>query len=130
MIGTNVKIVNKTRQAQKRVRDAHISSLGRAAATARIIARRSIRRRKKPAAAGRPPHSKTGKLRRAIKYKVDKQRQEAFIGPDVNDVGTSGRAHEHGGLYKGDRFDKRPFMGPALEALKPRLPDFWRNSVS
>jgi hypothetical protein len=23
----------------------------------------------------------------------------------------------------------RPFMGPALEKVKPRLPDFWRNSV-
>lgn len=27
------------------------------------------------------------------------------------------------------RYPKRPFMGPALEQMRPRLPKFWRNSV-
>ena len=27
------------------------------------------------------------------------------------------------------RYPKRPFMGPALELMRPRLPKFWRNSV-
>jgi hypothetical protein len=26
-------------------------------------------------------------------------------------------------------YEPRPFMGPALEKMKPRLPAFWRNSV-
>lgn len=27
------------------------------------------------------------------------------------------------------RYPRRPFMGPALELMRPRLPKFWRNSV-
>lgn len=27
------------------------------------------------------------------------------------------------------RYPRRPFMGPALEMMRPRLPKFWRNSV-
>jgi hypothetical protein len=76
-----------------------------------------------------PPHSRRGQLRRAIAYSVDKQRQVVVIGPERDAVGTSGSAHEFGGRYRRERYPKRPYMGPALERIQDRLPDFWASSV-
>ena len=54
---------------------------------------------------------------------------QVVIGPDVESFGTAGKAHEHGGRYRHERYPKRPFMGPALEKIKPRLPKLWAGSV-
>lgn len=129
MIGANVKVKDKTRQAKRTVRSWHIDSIFRAAAAIRLTIRRSIRRRKKASAPGKPPHTRRGQLKRAILYAVNKERQEAVIGAAHSEVGTSGRAHEKGGTYKGEHYDQRPFAGPGLEAIRPRLPSFWRGSV-
>ena len=51
------------------------------------------------------------------------------IGPEHAKVGRSASAHEHGGRYKGQRYPKRPFMGPALETTTERLPRKWAGSV-
>jgi len=51
------------------------------------------------------------------------------IGPDVESFGTAGKAHEHGGTYKHERYARRPFMGPALEKTKERLPRMWAGTV-
>lgn len=113
----------------KKARRANIESLGHAGGAIRLAAVRSIRKRKGPAPAGQPPHTHTRRLPRAIKYAVEKQRQAVVIGPDVEAFGTAGKAHEHGGRYKKERYAKRPFMGPALEKTKDRLPKFWAGSV-
>jgi hypothetical protein len=112
-----------------KTREANITSLGHAGAALRLTARRSIRTRKKASAPGTPPHTRRGQLKRAIAYAVDKQRGVVAIGPERDGVGTSGSAHEFGGRYRRERYPKRPYMGPALEKLQDRLPDFWANSV-
>jgi hypothetical protein len=108
---------------------ANITNLGHAAAVIRLQARRSIRKAKGPSTSGTPPHTRKGRLRNAIKYAVSKSPPSAVIGPDAAVAGTSGKAHEFGGKYKRQQYDRRPFMLPALEKTRNRLPSTWANSV-
>lgn len=128
-----VRVKGKTNFDAKKVLNAakngSIKSLGHAGAAIRLVARRSIKTSKKESAPGTPPNSRKGQLRRAIVYAVENQQQRVVIGPYVNVVGTSGAAHEFGGKYKKQRYDKRPFMGPALDKVKDRLPQEWAGSV-
>ena len=62
-------------------------------------------------------------------YAVETDSQLVVIGPDVAIVGTSATAHEFGGRYKRQLYDRRAFMGPALEKLRDRLPRMWAGSV-
>ncbi|HYW78050.1 MAG TPA: hypothetical protein VE890_00675 [Thermoguttaceae bacterium] len=117
------------RKVHQKAKQANITNLGHAGAALRLIARRSIRQRKGPAPAGSPPHTHTRRLPRAILYAVDRQRSLVVIGPAKHLAGTSGRAHEHGGQYRGERYERRPFMGPALVKIKNRLPKLWAGSV-
>ena len=78
---------------------------------------------------GQPPHTHTKRLPQAIKYAVEKKTGSVVIGPDVESFGTAGKAHEHGGQFRGERYPRRPFMGPALEKTKERLPKMWAGSV-
>lgn len=122
-----------TRFDGKKVRDAarkgSITSLGHAGAAIRLQARHSIRKGKKPSPAGTPPHTRKGRLRNAIKYAVTEGKQSVVIGPDYAVAADSGVAHEFGGRFRRERYDKRPFMGPALENVKDRLPSMWAGSV-
>ena len=111
------------------VKRANIESLGHAGAAIRLTARRSIRRSPNPSAAGTPPHTRRGLLRRAIVYAVDKYRQLVIIGPAYGMVGLSATPHEFGGKYKREHYNKRPFMGPALDKTKDRLPRHWAGSI-
>ncbi|GAB6166150.1 hypothetical protein JCM19992_21500 [Thermostilla marina] len=113
----------------RKARRAGIKSLGHAGAAIRLAARRSLRKRKGSAPPGQPPHTHTRRLPKAILYAVDKRRQVVVIGPAVHLFGTAGKAHEHGGRFRGARYPKRPFMEPALLKVKDRLPKFWAGSV-
>jgi phage gpG-like protein len=106
-----------------------LTSLGHAGAAIRLQARHSIKKSPRKSAAGTPPNTRKGRLRNAIKYAVVKDKQSVVIGPDRQVAGTSGAAHEFGGKYKRERYDRRPFMGPALEQVKDRLPSMWAGSV-
>jgi len=114
---------------RKRAEQGSFHSLAHAAAAIRLTARRSIRRSKSYSAPGTPPHTRRGLLRGAIVYGVERHRDRALVGPTYERVGTSAMAHEFGGRYRKERYPKRPFMGPALEKLTPRLPGFWAGSV-
>lgn len=129
MIGAKVKTKDETRRVLAKAKQGSFKSLGHAGAAIRLVARRSIRRRKKKSPTGRPPHTRRGQLKRALKYHVERKKPSVVIGPEHAVVGESGKAHEHGGLYKGDRYDRRPFMGPALAEVQPRLPRLWAGSV-
>ena len=129
MIGAKVKPRSQMERVAARAKRANIESLSHAGGAIRLAAARSIRKRKGPAPAGQPPHTRTRRLPRAIKYAVEKQRQAVVIGPDVESIGTVGRAHEFGGKFRGERYPKRPFMGPALEKVSYRLPKFWAASI-
>ena len=129
IVGMKAKTVwhgDKVKAAAKR---GTFNSLPHAGAALRLTARRSIRRSNRPSAPGQPPHTRLGALRNSIMYSVDKARQSVIIGPTTSMVGNVGKAHEFGGLYRGNMYDKRPFMGPALMKIKDRLPIFWSASV-
>ncbi len=113
----------------RQLRRVNIESLGHAGGAIRLAARRSIHKGPKPSAPGTPPHTRRGQLRRAILYAVEKREQRVVIGPAYEIVGPSAMAHEFGGRFRHERYDRRPFMEPALEKIKDRLPRMWAASV-
>lgn len=129
MIGVRARTHDNVRKVARRSRQANIKSLGHAGASIRMVARRSIRRRKSASAEGKPPHTRKGQLRSAIFYSVEQNRDQVVIGPDHGKVGRSASAHEFGGRYRRQRYPRRPFMGPAFEKTKDRLPRLWAGSV-
>jgi phage gpG-like protein len=129
MIAVKVTTKKSIDKVKRKAEQGNFKSLGHAAATIRLIARRSIRRRQTAAMPGSPPHTRQGQLKRSIMYAIDKQRGVALIGPSFDFVGTAGKAHEFGGRYRRERYPKRPFMGPALEKVKDRLPSLWASRM-
>ena len=129
MIGATIKTMFNSLTVERKAKDGSIQALDHAAAAIRLTARRSIRRSAKYSDPGTPPNTRKGQLREAILYAVEKENATAVIGPTFEAVGLSATAHEFGGEYMGDRYPARPFMGPALEVIRPRLPGFWEGSV-
>ena len=117
--------------------------LSRFGAYVRTTARHSIRSRKATSRPGKPPSSHTGLLRRFTYFGYDRQRRSVVIGPQRlnRKAGDAPAALEHGGVStvveglrhrrrkRRVRIAARPFMGPAFEKEKPKLPAMWRNSV-
>ena len=129
MIGMKVQTIDQSRNVIAAANRASFENLGHAAAVIRKTAMLSIKTSPKPSKVGKPPHTRRGKIRRAIVYAVSKDKLDAIIGPMASRVGTAGEAHEFGGEYKGQQFPERPFMGPALEKERDRLPSYWRGTV-
>ena len=129
MIELKIQTRMDVQKVLRRAKRANIESLGHAGAAIRLTARRSIRRSPNPSTPGRPPHTRRGLLRRAIVYAVDKTRQMVTIGPGYGMVGRSATAHEFGGKYKRQNYERRAFMGPALQKIKNRLPRSWARSI-
>ena len=129
MVSVRVRTRSNVRRVKRKAHQGSIKSLGHAGGAIRLAAIRSIRKAPGPSPSGQPPHTHTRRLPRAIKYAVEKSKQTVVIGPDVVSFGTAGRAHEHGGRYKQEYYPRRPFMRPALEKVKKRLPMFWTGSV-
>ena len=123
------RVRDKTRRVKRAAKRGSIQSLQHAGAAVRLTARRSIRRSKKPSRPGKPPHTKRGALKKAILYAMNRNRTSVVIGPDAGMVNQIGRVHEIGGKFKGEYYPPRPFMGPALASIRPRLPRFWAASV-
>lgn len=116
--------------------------LSKAGAFIRTVARTSIRKRTGSAPPGSPPHSHVGLLRNFILFGYDRDSDSVVVGPaKLNKPNEAPRVLEHGGVTTATRFARgrlrrrrvrvaaRPFMGPALEKERPRLPALWRNSV-
>ena len=129
MVGMKCKTRSHMGKVVAAARKASIQSLGHAGAAIRLAARRSIKRSPTASAPGRPPHTRRGLLKNAILYAVEPRQQSVVIGPDVGFVGTSASAHEFGGRYRKEHYPRRSFMGPALEAVRERLPRHWAASV-
>lgn len=118
--------------------------LGFAGAMIRREARGRIRKKKNPAAPGRPPRSVTGKLKRGIFFAVEPTEGRVVVGPaKLAGSASGGRAPgvlEHGGAVvlnldrRGEMrhvyIEARPYMGPALEKIKPKLADLWRDRLA
>ncbi|KKM63424.1 hypothetical protein LCGC14_1511610 [marine sediment metagenome] len=122
--------------------------LSRFGAYVRTTARSSIRRRNKTSEPGRPPSSHVGLLKRLIYFGYDPQRETVVIGPtplhgrqtkdalEMLEYGGTTRRVLEGYSRRGPRGKKRtvrykarPFMGPAFQQVKPKLPQMWRDSV-
>ena len=129
MFGMRSRSRFDSKKVRRKADKGSFKSLNHAAAAIRLTARRSIRRSKKKSTAGTAPHTRRGQLKRALLYKVEKQRLRAVIGPTYTTVGRSGRAHEFGEKYYGRDYPKRSFMGPALKANKKRISKSWSDSV-
>ena len=129
MIGTKAKTSLDARKVVQAAKKGGIVSLGHAGAAIRLAARRSIKKSPKASAAGTPPNTRKGRIKNAIKYAVEATLQSVVIGPDFAVAADSGKAHEFGGSFRREHYDKRPFMGPALEKIRNRQPTFWAGSV-
>jgi len=144
MVGMAVKKMFFDRKAVTRRTDrATRRVLSRFGAYVRTAARSSIRSRKRTSEPGQPPSSHTGLLKRFIFFAYDPQRETVVIGPmPLNQkVGNAPEALEHGGasvVVEGLRRSRRkrrvnirarPYMRPAFEQEKPKLPAMWRDSV-
>jgi hypothetical protein len=113
--------------------------LSKFGAFVRTAAKHSIRKRKAVSEPGSPPSSHVGTLRRLIFFGYDPARKSVVIGPAPfrNEV-EAPPLLEYGGRAsrkdrKGNRvtatYRPRPYMGPAFEQEKPKLPALWAGSV-
>lgn len=107
-------------------------------------ARQSIRKSKKPAAPGQPPHSHTNLLKRLIKFAFDFGSRSMLVGPEKAQAAgwDEPEALEQGGdsLLRKPRYEDgkkiqsihvapHPFMGPALKKNTSKFPALWTNSI-
>jgi hypothetical protein len=131
MIGLKAKPLFTPQALLAKTKQATYRNLGHAAASIRKGARQSMKPRRGPSRAGRPPHThrRRKNLPNAILYAVEAAKDAAVIGPAQSRSQGVGKVQEHGGYFRGRRYDARPFMGPALQQATPRLPLFWRESI-
>lgn len=127
MLGFTVKVEDKFTRVKAASDEAAFKNFGHAAASIRKTAAGSIRRSKRAGAAGGPPTTRRGQLRRAFRFDVSQE--DAIVGPRYSIVGAAGAAHEFGGEYRGDHFDRRPFMLPALLENLDRFAGEWAGSI-
>ena len=147
MIGMKLNQAKATffdsKKVMKRVGTAARKVLSKFGAYVRTAAMSSIRTRKGISKPDRPPHSHTRLLKKFIFFGYDFDRQSVVIGPTrLNQkAGDAPEALEYGGgstVMMGRRGSRkrrrihiqaRPYMGPAFEQEKPKLPKMWANSV-
>jgi hypothetical protein len=155
MIKATVKLVIDTGKVQNKADKAAMRNTTRQAFRVMQISKESIQRGKKakPSKPGETPKSRTGWLKRGIRYAANAASRSVVIGPQKL-AGKSGQAAavlEHGGVADvaetvpegvggklrwkrtGKRIKRpmaaRPFMGPALTKSMSELGSIWRNSV-
>ena len=129
------KYVNEGAKVAKAVRKAAWDALRRLGFLVRAKAQEEIKDEAGPSTPPDPPHThkhqttkrgkprKLGQLPQSILYGTpDDGPPSVIIGPSVNVVGTVGAVLEKGGERKGDEYEPRPFMGPALAAEVGELP--------
>ena len=100
-------------------------ALSKFGAFVRQRAKSSIRKRKKISAPGSPPSSHTGKLKRAIFFGFDKERNSVVVGPVLFSSTNAPEKLEKGvGGYRA-----RPFMTPAFAAELPNAPKVFKDQI-
>jgi hypothetical protein len=115
--------------------------LAKAGAFIRQLAKTSIRKRKGTSPPGHPPYSHEGSLRRLIYFGYDPARDSVVVGPVGFKRSAAPHALEFGGATEVQRrrrgkvvktratIRQRPYMGPALEKERPKLPQRWAGSI-
>ncbi len=136
-----------TRRVMSAVDAATRKALSHFGGFVRAVARRSIRPAPGPSTPSTPPHSHAGLLKQHIYYAYEPTDTNVVIGParfarrsPYGDT-TVPEVEEYGGdvwrretqdgrrQRKRHSYPARPFMHPAFEVAKQRLPDFWADSV-
>jgi len=128
-----------TKAVTSRVDKATRKVLSKFGAFVRTGAKHSIRKRKAVSEPGGPPSSHVGLLRKLIYFGYDPGRKSVVIGPTpLHGTAEAPPLLEYGGKAwrrgrKGRQvmatYRARPFMGPAFEQEKPKLPAMWASSV-
>ena len=113
--------------------------LSRFGAYVRTAARSSIRKRKAVSQPGQPPSSHVGTLKKLIFFGYEPQQKSVVIGPTpfrgaaeappLLEYGGRGRHKNRRGRSRTVTYRPRPFMGPAFEKERPKLPAMWADSV-
>ena len=139
MIGISATIDDNTQAISARLEKASVRLVGHAAASTRKRAIESIEPSDEPSPPGSPPHtrirttkagkSRPGQIQRAIAYAHDKSANVAVVGPRHSVLGEAGQAHEFGGEFRGEDYDQRAFMGPALDATQTKFGDSFAGSL-
>jgi len=132
MFGMKSKVIDEHHKVAAAARRATYRNLFHAAASIRKTAIESIERSPDPSEEGEPPHTRgfrRGGLREAIAFEVELRDEQAVVGVDADKLGRAGEPHEHGRKYKGQEYEERPFMGPALEKNRDRFARGWAGSI-
>lgn len=100
--------------------------------TTQRLTKRGKRRRARiyrPAPVGHPvfSHRNKGFIRRGVKFEANAE--GAVIGFAHSVYGDVMRVHEFGGERKGESFDARPTLAPALRTTAPRFAEEWRGAI-
>ncbi|MBI5725018.1 MAG: hypothetical protein HZA50_13740 [Planctomycetes bacterium] len=113
--------------------------LAKFGAFVRTAARSSIRKRKSVSQPGQPPSSHTGLLKRLIYFGYDAGKKSVVIGPaplrseveapPLLEYGGRARRKNRKGKNVIATYQARPFMTPAFDEEKKKLPDMWKNSI-
>jgi hypothetical protein len=145
MIGAVTKDMFFDRAKVARAVDSGVRKvLSKFGAFVRTTARHSIRKRKAVSQPGHPPSSHVGTLKRLIFFGYDSARKSVVIGPTpfrgeavvpelLEQDHTAGTVRRVRGKHRGKvvvmTYRARPYMGPAFEQEKAKLPALWAGSV-
>lgn len=91
-------------------------------------ARQAIRRRKRPSRPGESPTNQTSLLKRFIFFEYEPENHGVVSGParlSGTDNSESPRTLEEGSA----RIDARPYMRPAYDRHRAKLPQMWRDAI-
>jgi len=99
----------------------------------RLVAQRSMRKRKTPAPPGQPPSARKGQLRKLIFFSFDERRKSVVVGPILLRPDSPVPAlHEHSGVRRyGARiakYPKREYMKPAFRQALSKLVQFYKEA--
>jgi hypothetical protein len=119
----NEKVIKALDKAKRK-------SLSKAGAFVRRRAQTSIRKSKRVSDPNNPPHSHIGLLRKHIYFAYEPDTGRVFVGPIALKKKEAPSLLEYGGIRVTDRgrqlrYQKRPFMRPALEQEKKVNPSLF-----
>jgi hypothetical protein len=130
MIGFATKFQDDTAKVKKQAEKATVQALYKAAYAIMTTAKGLIKTSPQASPPGEPPHTRAGQLRQAIRYEVNRAEFTAYIGPQASQMGPAAQPMEHGGTFRGERYPERPFMGPALDKNREKIPAFLAGTVN
>ena len=115
MIGLSFQFDDRTPRVQSAARKGSFRNLGHAAAAISKDAKANIETSDEPSAVGEPPHTQARPAPEGHPLRRGQGPRGGRDRPAGVDGGRVGAAHELGEEFRGEDFDERPFMLPALE---------------